>query len=165
MPIINNIPLWNNNQHRDLEYTIDFFKDQEQLNQWKSAGHNVDLMSFNAHRPGKLYDWCAHLPQYFNNVRDLKFCFHQIPPGHYLPSHIDRYDFFKSINNIDNTASIRRYIVFLEDRKDGHFLTIENNVYANWRAGDTVAWTGDAKHSAINLGLENRYTLQVTGLI
>ena len=32
-----------------------------------------------------------------------------------------------------------------------------------WQAGDTVEWTYDLPHMAANIGLEPRYTLQITG--
>jgi len=32
----------------------------------------------------------------------------------------------------------------------------------NWKAGDYVLWKNDAIHMAANLGLESRYTAQIT---
>lgn len=35
----------------------------------------------------------------------------------------------------------------------------------NWKKGDYVLWKNDTPHMAANLGKENRYTMQVTGII
>jgi len=33
----------------------------------------------------------------------------------------------------------------------------------NWKAGDYAIWTGNTKHFAANIGVDYRYTLQITG--
>ena len=88
---------------------------------------------------------------------------HKLPPGHYLPTHIDRYSFYRNRFNISNVDRVHRYVVFLEDWKDGHYLKVGNVVYQHWKQGDCVGWIGETPHSAINLGVEDRYTLQITG--
>jgi hypothetical protein len=55
--------------------------------------------------------------------------------------------------------------VFLEDWKSGHYFEGNDVAKVNWRAGDVVEWQYDASHMAANLGLEPRYTLQITGWI
>jgi hypothetical protein len=34
-----------------------------------------------------------------------------------------------------------------------------------WQAGDVVEWTYDTPHLAANMGIDPRYTLQITGWI
>jgi len=51
----------------------------------------------------------------------------------------------------------------LEDWKPGHYLEVNGKPYVNWQAGDTVEWAYDTPHMAANIGLEDRYTLQITG--
>jgi hypothetical protein len=85
-------------------------------------------------------------------------------PGHYLPNHRDPYSFYKQSNNINDVNQIKRYVIFLEDWADGHYLTIGDRVITNWSAGDVAGWSGEQLHSAINLGTINRYTLQLTGI-
>jgi hypothetical protein len=60
---------------------------------------------------------------------------------------------------------IRRAIVFLEDWKPGHYFEGNNTAKTDWQAGDVVEWCYDAPHMAANLGLEPRYTLQITGWV
>ena len=52
--------------------------------------------------------------------------------------------------------------IFLEDWLPGHIFEIERTPVTNWKAGEYVLWQYDAEHMAANLGLEPRYTLQVT---
>jgi hypothetical protein len=51
----------------------------------------------------------------------------------------------------------------LEDWKPGHYLEAAGKPYVNWFAGDTLEWVYDEPHAAANIGLEDRYTLQITG--
>jgi len=77
--------------------------------------------------------------------------------------HSDKYGFYSSKYNITNLNLIKRHIVFLEDCDPGHMLIVKDQVYANWKSGDVVSWQGTDMHSAINLGVTDRYTLQITG--
>jgi hypothetical protein len=53
--------------------------------------------------------------------------------------------------------------VFLEDWKPGHYAEYNSTAKIDWQAGDVVEWCYDAPHMAANMGLEPRYTLQITG--
>jgi len=43
-----------------------------------------------------------------------------------------------------------------------HLLTLGESI-VNWKAGDWAMWIGDTRHFAANIGIEYRYTLQITG--
>ena len=43
------------------------------------------------------------------------------------------------------------------------FIVKNGKCFMNWTAGDTVEWAYDLPHAAANIGIEDRYTLQVTG--
>jgi hypothetical protein len=60
-------------------------------------------------------------------------------------------------------TTIRRALLLLEDWKPGHYLEVAGQPYVNWRAGDVIEWAYDEPHMAANIGLEDRYTLQITG--
>ncbi len=51
----------------------------------------------------------------------------------------------------------------MEDWKSGHYFEIDNKPFVDWKAGDWVWWKGTVPHSASNIGVETRYTLQLTG--
>jgi hypothetical protein len=53
--------------------------------------------------------------------------------------------------------------VLLEDWQSGHYLEVDGVPVVNWHAGQVVQWVYDVPHMAANIGLEDRYTLQITG--
>jgi hypothetical protein len=54
-------------------------------------------------------------------------------------------------------------LVLLEDWCPGHYFEVAGIPYVNWHAGDIVEWVYNVPHAAANIGLEDRYTLQITG--
>lgn len=159
--------LWQNNEHRFLSYTEEYWRDYEvkQYKNWIDAGHLPDILAFNVHRFREgLPDWCTYLTSLFKDYDCLNFAMHQCKPGHYMPSHYDHYTYYVKTYNC-NINDIVRIIVFLEDWQDGHLLFVENRFYSNWKAGDAVSWQGQTLHGLANLGTVDRYTLQVTGIL
>ena len=154
---------WPSSQHRNLTYKTDIFKDNQQITKWKNAGLNLDNLTIDLHQIDSPYDWMDPVIQSFNFLTDVKFCFHRLLPGHYIPMHYDLYGFYQKQHDIKDIESIHRYIIFLEDAADGHYLQIANTVYHNWTAGEYVGWQGTTMHAALNFGITNRYTLQITG--
>jgi hypothetical protein len=87
-------------------------------------------------------------------------------PGATLPNHIDTYRKYIELFNLNGQEhTIRRAVVFLEDRKPGHFAECQGVGYSDWIAGFTLVWPWNAPHGAYNMGFEPRYTLQITGHI
>ena len=81
-----------------------------------------------------------------------------------MPVHSDLYKRYIEVFDLQGKeTSIRRALVLLEDWKPGHYLEVDGHAYVNWRAGDTAEWVYDTPHMAANIGLEDRYTLQITG--
>jgi hypothetical protein len=154
---------WTVDQHQKLVYIEDAFKDVDQVELWKSAGHYMPSLVIGLHQLDDPYEWMQPVVDYFSFLKDVKFCFHRLLPGQYLPTHYDKYEFYRKQHNINNIDDVQRYIVFLEDGADGHYLAIENTVYYNWKRGDCVTWQGKQCHNAVNLGNTTRYTLQITG--
>jgi hypothetical protein len=58
---------------------------------------------------------------------------------------------------------IHRVLIFLEDWKSGHYFEVDGQPFFNYKAGTFVAWYGNTKHMAANIGQDMRYTLQLTG--
>lgn len=98
-------------------------------------------------------------------IKDKVYAISMMAPGDVLPLHRDRYKVYIEKNSIKNINDVIRCIVFLDDRKPGHFLEINGTNISDWKAGDWVSWKGDSMHLACNLGIESRYTLQITGQI
>ena len=98
--------------------------------------------------------------------KDIGTSYYRMPTGTILPTHGDLYLRYVDLFNLRGQEQrIRRAIVFLEDWKPGHYFEGNDVAKVNWRAGDVVEWCYDAPHLAANLGLEPRYTLQITGWV
>lgn len=105
------------------------------------------------------------LEDYFSWLDSKVYAVHCMHPGCALPEHSDKYPFYSKSNDITDIDSIQRIIVFLEDKKPGHRFTLEGIEMNDWRAGDWVSWIGATTHGAYNEDTDNRYTLQITGII
>jgi hypothetical protein len=87
-----------------------------------------------------------------------------MPTGTVMPVHQDRYKRYTELFNLEGREhTIRRALVLLEDWRPGHYLEVLGVPYVEWHAGTVVQWDYDAPHMAANIGLEDRYTLQITG--
>jgi hypothetical protein len=86
------------------------------------------------------------------------------PPGCIIPWHRDT--FFK-INQLlsDRTELKIRANIHLEDWKIGHFIQYDNIVHTHWSTGDALLWDSSILHLGANAGMENKYTLQVSGFL
>lgn len=158
------IPITWNQTHRFLEYRFDTFKDPNQDSDWKQAGHQTNCLSVELHQVKQDYPWMMYLHDYFDDLTDINFCFSKFLPGTYFPMHVDRYGFYAKSRDVSDLDRIRRYILFLEDAAPGHFLQVGSTMYHDWPQGLCVGWVNDTPHLAANLGLVDRYTLQITGL-
>lgn len=157
---------WNNN-HKNLEYTLDFLKDQLLLDIWEQSGIEKNQTAIYLHQMTQPYQWMNNIVKQVNEKFNLSHCsyaFHKLKPGNFLAMHSDKFSFFKKTYNITEENKIRRIIIFLEDGQDGHILIVNNNCYINWKKGEYVSWTGSDLHLAANLGICDRYTLQITGI-
>jgi hypothetical protein len=154
---------WTKDQYQNLEFKTTMFKDSEQTAKWTKAGIDLNCLSIDLHQIDSPYEWMLPILEHFDAINKIKCCIHRTLPGRYLPTHYDLYEFYRKQNNINNINQVYRYIIFLEDGQDGHYLQVKDKVYFNWQAGDCVGWAGDTLHSALNFGINNRYTLQLTG--
>ena len=69
---------------------------------------------------------------------------------------------FDMLTSIYGTHCINKILIFLNDWKSGHYFELDRTPIVNWNKGDYYFWQEDAPHMAANLGVENRYTMQVT---
>jgi hypothetical protein len=98
--------------------------------------------------------------------KDIGLAFYRMPTGTVMPVHSDLYKRYIELFDLaGKEQSIRRALVLMEDWKPGHYLEVNGTPYVNWQAGTTVEWQYDTPHSAANIGLQDRYTLQITGHI
>lgn len=159
------IPILWGDKHRTIQYVSTKFKDRDQESTWLLAGHQNGALTIESHAIKKPYSWMEYLVDYFPDLENISFCFSRFVPGTYFPMHVDRYGFYAKNNGIVDLSHIGRYILFIEDAAPGHFLQIDDKIYHNWPAGFCVGWRSNTPHLAANLGLVDRYTLQITGTL
>jgi hypothetical protein len=111
----------------------------------------------------------SSMPEFSNEVinrlpdhEHYEVAFYRTPPANILPVHKDMYANFMKMHNIDDVNKITRYIVFLEDAKLGHMFNVDKVVLCDWKKGDWICWSGSTPHAAYNMGIEHRYTMQIT---
>ena len=86
------------------------------------------------------------------------------PPGMVNPLHRDTfYQINKKFPN-DLRSKVRANIQLL-DWKKGHFLQINDTVITHWKANTGYMWDSNVLHLTANAGLEDRYSLQISGFL
>ena len=156
--------IWHN-IHRKLNYTNECFNDKLTQQRWQDQGHvyryyTGDMYDSRQPQPSFVKILCEQLG--WANCLSSFYC---MLPGRILPEHQDTYKKYRELFNIDNPYSIWRAVVFLEDWQSGHYLEVADCPITGWQAGDCVLWQYNTPHIAANLGRENRYTLQLTGIM
>jgi hypothetical protein len=154
---------WWDNSFRELEYVYSPIKNSYDEERWIKEGYkNVTLN-------GALYSMPRPMPDYaipFFTLFDWKnvgIGFFRMNTLEMFPVHQDHYISYQTKFDITNPSEIWRCIVFLEDWKSGHYFEIDGVSKLNWHKGDYVVWNYDVSHFAANIGLEPRYTMQITG--
>jgi hypothetical protein len=155
-------------EYRDLDYIQEQFNDPDKLAEWQQMGYQNVATGYMCDMRSPQPVWNPYIVGFFaqRGWRDIGTSYYRMGPGCILPNHSDLYKRYVNIYDLQGLEhTIRRAIVFLENWKSGHYLEVAGDAITGWAAGDIVEWSYDAPHLAANMGLENRYTLQVTGHI
>ena len=86
------------------------------------------------------------------------------PPGMTNPMHRDTFYQINKKFPDDERLKVRANIQLL-DWKAGHFLQFNATVVTHWIANTGYMWDSTVLHLAANAGLEDRYSLQVSGFL
>jgi hypothetical protein len=89
---------------------------------------------------------------------------HRQDPGQILPWHLDRFFMLKRLYPKDKRP-IYRFLMFMEDWKIGHILEIEDTILTTWKRGDVIVWHPGTLHLSANVGLEKKWTCNITGFL
>lgn len=154
-------------EFKSLDYIKEKFNDPAAEIGWQDAGflgpfggYMCDMRRSQPSWNNKFVDFFERY-EHWNNIGTS---YYRMDPGTFLPRHVDTYKRYIELFNLQGQEHrIRRAVVFLEDRKQGHFAECEDVGYSEWLAGFTLVWQWDSPHSAFNMGSEPRYTLQITG--
>lgn len=151
---------------KSLDYISEPFNDPDTVQLWQTQGYTNKIC-------GELCDMRHTLPVWadrFINIysalgwKDIGIAFYRMSTGTVMPVHSDLYRRYITLFDLQgHEHTIKRALLLLEDWKSGHYLEVDGRAYTNWRAGDVVEWMYNTPHMAANLGLEDRYTLQITG--
>ncbi len=150
------------NKHEQSWSTLSYHQEQEKTKLPASfSDHNTLINQVSWNKDKLDYDSLgALLGMRVERVATIKQ-----QPGQCLPWHNDHfYQIVKNNPTVDKSRIVRANI-FLEDWKIGHILQIEQNVISHWKKGNGYMWSAGVYHLSGNLGLEDKYTLQVSGLL
>jgi len=156
---------WWGEQHRELEFINEPFNNSKDVDHWRSLGYTQsrftgDMYDMRFSEPGWIDQFRTILP-----VKYFSWSVYRMRPGDILPNHSDTYTKFRSLHDIQDISTIRRYVIFLEDWASGHYFEIDGTPVVKWTRGTAVYWHGDTPHLAANIGMTPRYTLQITGVV
>ena len=160
-------PFWDE-QYKDLNYIKEPFNDQDKVDVWREEGyvHPEYLYTGQMCKHGEKHPtWSPKIVEWLEKDfgwKDIGANFYRMETGVILPTHADLYQEYTKKFNLTQRQS-ERVLLLLEDWKPGHYLEVDGEAVVNWEAGDWVWWPGDMEHAASNIGIEYRYSLQLTG--
>lgn len=153
-------------EFKHLNYINEEFNDAISASRWLEQGYapkfTGDMCDMRSPQPS----WNNKFINHFANLgwKDIGTSYYRMATGTILPVHSDLYTKYINLFNLKGREpTIRRAIVLLEDWKSGHYLEVSGIPQAEWSAGTVIEWTYDTPHMAANIGLNPRYTLQITG--
>ena len=144
------------------------FNDPEQIAQWVTQGFGPKFTGEMCDMRSPQPSWNHRILDHFQHKgwQDIGTSYYRMTPGTVLPQHHDRYVLYARRFQLEQRLEkIRRAVIMLEDWQPGHYLDCNGTAFVHWQAGDVVEWTFDTPHSAANIGMTDRYTLQVTGWV
>lgn len=155
---------WNQDDYKKFDYVRQPLMDSE-IEEWKNKGYDC-VKSFS----GSMYDNRNPMPDWvkrFDNIFNLKnmtYNFYKMSQLEIMPEHVDHFQTYMKLFDVEY-KNVTRILVMLDDWKPGHYLEIDGVGVVNWVAGDYFMWESDVPHAAANIGIEDRYTLQITGTV
>lgn len=161
-------PLWQVATITQLAFKREKFNDPEQLKKWTDLGFKPRTGAMfdmrNEAQPSVTWDMIKVAED--SGLEHVGVSYYCMEPGDNLPYHSDTYKrYIKRFALEERKKDISRIIFFVADWEPGHIFEIDGTPFTKWKAGDWVAWRYDVPHMAANLGVINRYTIQVTGVI
>lgn len=153
---------WQPEDYKNLTYVKQPLMESE-IQEWKNKGYDY-VKSFS----GSMYDNRNPMPEFvkrFENLfpyKNMTYNFYKMSQLEIMPEHVDHFQTYMKLFN-QEYKNVKRILVMLEDWKPGHYLEIAGIGFTKWIAGDYFEWDSDVPHAAANIGVDDRYTLQITG--
>jgi len=158
-------PFWDD-EYKKLAYIQEPFNDPVSTGEWLGQGYPPKFVGELCDMRHQLPAWSQRFIEMFEGQgwKDVGIAFYRMKTGTVLPTHTDTYKRYVELFDLEGREhTIHRAIVLLEDWKSGHYLEVRGVPVIDWKAGQVVEWVYDVPHMAANIGLEDRYTLQITG--
>jgi hypothetical protein len=137
---------------------------EEELTLWRLQGYTHESFT------GMMYDsrnimpdWCKTVSDYIG-LKNCGYVIYRMKTGDIMPTHVDHFRRYCEVFQVEK-KNVYRAIVFLEDWKPGHYFEIDGNAVCDYKKGDYILWSNEVPHAASNIGIEDRYTLQITGVM
>ncbi len=153
-------------EFKHLDYIQEPFNDSEDVKQWMAQGYQPKICGAMADMKGRQPSWNHRFIEYFSAMgwKDIGTSYYRMTSGTVMPVHQDRYVKYVKLFALEGQEyNIRRALVMLEDWQSGHYLEVQGDPVVKWQAGTVIEWIYDVPHMAANMGLGDRYTLQITG--
>lgn len=155
---------WWPDDFRLLDYQLPDLTNAHDIENWNSMGYGGFRYGgaiFNMQN--RMPDWAASFLTLFQ-WQNTAIQFFLLRTMWAVPPHSDGYPGYMRRTGIQDINKICRAVVFLEDWCSGHYLEVDGDLIAPWRAGDWVSWRGEVPHFAANIGHQDRFSLQITGI-
>jgi hypothetical protein len=148
----------NNNTYQD-----DASKLQNEYTKYGYSEHNTRSWKTTNFEPKITLAW-EYLIRQALPLDNAVVAIHRQDPGQVLPWHLDRFFMLKRLYP-DDKRPIYRFLMFMEDWKIGHIVEVENTILPNWKKGDVIVWHPGTLHLSANVGLEKKWTCNITGFL
>lgn len=163
-----NLNVFWDDEYKHLNYIHEPFNDPLDVARWIEQGYQSKVCGELCDMRHRLPSWNHQFIEHYQaqGWHDVGCAYYRMTTGTVMPVHEDRYVRYVKLFNLEGQEHrIRRALVLLEDWKSGHYLEAMGQPVVNWSAGQVVEWTYNTPHMAANIGLEDRYTLQITGWV
>ena len=161
-----NLEVFWDDEFKRLDYIQEPFNDSVSVNLWLTQGYQSKIVGAMCDIRHTQPSWNHRFVEHFERLgwKDVGTSYYCMSTGTVMPVHSDLYKkYIERFKLHGQEQTVCRALVLLEDWKPGHYLEAMGVPYVGWKAGQVVEWTYDTPHMAANIGLEDRYTLQITG--
>ena len=137
---------------------------ESEVQSWRDNGYYHNTFT------GAMFGSKNKMPKWTKDIsndiglKDCGYTFYKMITLDIMPPHYDHFETYSRIFKIKQ-SDIYRAIVFLDDWKPGHYFEYDKMPFTGWKKGDYVMYSHDIEHAASNIGVEPRYTLQITGTL
>jgi hypothetical protein len=153
-------------EFKNLDYIQEHYNDPLDVQRWLAQGYQSKICGDMADMRGRQPEWNHRFIEYFQSQgwQNIGTSYYRMTSGTVMPVHEDRYVRYIDLFDLRGREhTIRRALILLEDWRPGHYLEVAGEPFVKWKAGMAVEWIYDTPHMAANIGLEPRYSLQITG--